>query len=231
MLAKSSPLLMLKSKRTMTETAILRPKTMTEVTCIELERGQQITLRKEGGKGLKQLLCGLGWDVAENRGLLKLFKPDFDLDSAVLCLDENNNLKDGDDVLYYGNLKHPSGAISHLGDNMTGEGEGDSEQILVKFPKVPPEIAKLVFVVTIYDCYHRRQDFGQVQNAYVRLEDAEDDVEMARYELSGEEYDGKTGMILAEVFRQGNGWQLVAVGEGLKVGSLQELVEIYTSRS
>ena len=191
-------------------------------------------MRKEA-PGLAALVFGSGWDVKQsNNGLLRLFQSDFDLDSAVICLDKRGQLKRGTDVVYYGNLRHPSGSVTHLGDNTTGNEmlqAEDKEQILVILPEVPQEIVKLVFAVTIYECYPRRQTFGQIENAYVRLVDLETDVEVARYELSDNAYYNCTSIVLAEVYRQEQQWQVTAIGQGVKVSSLQELVQQYTSSS
>jgi stress response protein SCP2 len=193
---------------------------------IKLTTGQRITLRKEA-PGLTALLCGLGWEITKGRGLKKFFQSDFDLDSAVLCLDENGKVQKGSDV------------ISHLGDNQTGkliqeeedeeedeeEYRHDKEQILVTLPKIPRRVAKLVFVATIYESYPRKQSLGQVHDAYVRLVDLEHEHEIACYDLSDNAYQDKTGVILAEVCRRDGKWQAEAIGEGVKVASLQELVQ------
>lgn len=198
---------------------------------IKLTTGQRISLKKEA-PGLAALVFGSGWDITrKGNWITQLFQSEFDLDSAVICLDESGKLRRGSDVIYYGNLKHSSGAITHLGDNRIGNSEADAEdneQILIILPELPPEIAKLVFVVTIYECYPRRQTFGQVYNAYVRLVDLEQDVEIARYDLSDQAYRDHTSIILAEVYRQEDQWQVAAVGQGIKVDSLQSLVQRYS---
>ena len=194
---------------------------------INLKKGQRISLKKEA-PGLEKVMCGLGWDVAKKSSLFGLFKGDeFDLDASVLCLTARNKLKSKSDVIYFGNLRHQSGAITHLGDNLTGKGEGDDEEILVDLPQVSGDITKLVFVVNIYNALQRKQDFGQVKNAFVRLVDLKNNQEIARYNLSGETYQGATGMILAEVYRQEDDWKMEAVGEGIKVNSLQEMMNHY----
>ncbi|MGB5772623.1 MAG: TerD family protein, partial [Crocosphaera sp.] len=185
------------------------------------------SLKKEAPK-LQQLMCGLGWDVVESGGFLGIFKgDDFDLDASVLCLSNSGKLKSKSDVVYFSNLNHYSGAITHLGDNLTGAGTGDDEQILVDLPRVPDDIYKLVFVVNIYNCIQRKQSFGQVKNAFVRLVDLSNNKEIARYSLLGEEYEGKTGMILAEVSRDNGEWKMEAVGKGLMVNGLQEMTKDY----
>ncbi len=194
---------------------------------INLKKGQRISLKKEA-PGLTKVMCGLGWDVSESKGLFGIFKgSDFDLDASVLCLTNKDKLKSKSDVVYYGNLSHSSGSITHLGDNLTGEGDGDDEQILVDLTAVPDEILKLVFVVNIYKARQRQQNFGQVKNAFVRLVNLSDNKEIARYSLFGEEYEGKTGMILAEVYRDQGEWKMEAVGKGVMVNGLQEMTNQY----
>ena len=194
-----------------------------------LQKGQRISLKKES-PGLTTVMCGLGWDVAQSPGgFLGIFKAssDFDLDASVLCLNANDRLDNNLNLIYYQNLSHVSGAITHLGDNLTGEGEGDDEQILVNLPKIPPEITKLVFAVNIFQAIARNQDFGQVNNAFVRLVDTANNKEIARYNLSGQEYQGSTGMIMAEICRDNDNWNLKAIGQGIKISGLQELVDLY----
>jgi len=212
---------------------------------IQLTTGQRFSLRKQA-PGLNALLCGLGWELMPQKGLKKLFKSDFDLDISILCLNEEGKLQKSTDVVYYGNLTHPSGAISHLGDNLTGEHTTpsatekheeeeeeeitDKEQILVTLPQVPKRIQKLLIVGNIYESAHRRQNLGQVENAYIRLVDLEHEMEIARYDLSHDDFKDETGMILAEIYRQeeDSQWQVEIVGQGVKVGSLQELAQQYS---
>lgn len=197
---------------------------------INLQKGQRISLEKEA-PGLTRLMCGLGWDVAKRsgKGLFSVFSstPDYDLDASVICVDANGKANRTSDVVYFGNLRHRSGAITHLGDNLTGEGDGDDEQIIVDLPQVPAEIDKLVFVVNIYNCISRQQDFGQVENAFVRLVDMTSHREIARYNLSGREYSGKTGLIMAEIYRRDRDWKMAAIGNGVRVNGLEELVKSY----
>ena len=196
---------------------------------INLQKGQRISLKKES-PGLTTVMCGLGWDVAQSSGgFLGIFKPssNLDLDASVLCLNANGKLDNNMNVIYYNNLSHVSGGITHLGDNLTGEGEGDDEQILVDLPKIPPEINKLVFVVSIFQALDRQQDFGQVENAFVRLVDTFNNKEIARYNLSGQQYQGSTGMIMAEIDRDNNSWNMQAIGQGIKISGLQQLVNLY----
>ena len=183
---------------------------------INLQKGQRISLKKEA-PNLTRLMCGLGWDVVQKTGGLMGFfggGADFDLDASVLCLDAQDKLRDKANLVYFGNLRHASGAITHLGDNLTGAGEGDDEQILIELPKIPATIAKLVLVINIYEAMKRQQEFGQIKNAFVRLVDLSNNREIARYTLSGQQYQGCTGMVLAEVYRHGDEWKMVASGEG-----------------
>jgi stress response protein SCP2 len=198
---------------------------------INLEKGQRISLSKEA-PGLTKLMCGLGWDVKKRAGggVFGAFSnaPDCDLDASVLCLDANDKVNDIANVVYFGNLQHKSGAIKHLGDNLTGEGDGDDEQIIVDLSQIPLEINKLVFTVNIYECVARKQDFGQVQNAFVRIVNMSNHQEIAKYNLSGLQYSGMTGMIMAEVYKHNNEWKMAAIGNGVKVNGLGELVQTYT---
>lgn len=195
-----------------------------EKMVIKLTTGQQISLKKDSSS-LTVMLYSLGWDSVEAEGINRLLQSDFDLDIAVLCLDENGKVRKGADVIYYGNPNHVSGAISHLGDNMTGEGEGDNEQILINLSQIPDEIMHLALVVTIYECIPRHQTFGKIKNSFVRLVDMEKGSQITRYDLSQDEYYDQTAMIVADVYRRDSEWEVDRVGEGLKVSSLQELVD------
>lgn len=198
---------------------------------ITLQKGQRISLSKEA-PGLTKLMCGLGWDVAKRSGggffsnFSSSGQDNYDLDASVICLDANGKLTDNKNVVFFGNLCHTSGSITHQGDNLTGAGDGDDEVIIVDLPRVPTQIAKLVFVVNIYQCIERKQDFGQIENAFVRIVNS-NNKELARYNLSGKEYMGMTGMILAEVYRHNNEWKMAAIGNGVNVNGLGELIKSY----
>ena len=194
---------------------------------INLKKGQRISLTKEN-PGLKQIMCGLGWDVAPKSGGFFGGNKQFDLDSSVLCLDTDKKLLDVKDIVYFGNLRHSSGAIAHQGDNLTGAGEGDDEVINIDLPSIPPNIGYLVFAINIYKCDKRKQDFSMVDNAFVRLVDRNTNQELARYNLSGTEYNGMTGMIMAEVYRHNTEWKMAAVGNGFKVATLADIAKVYT---
>ena len=173
-------------------------------------------------------MCGLGWDVVKKGGFLGgLFTSNFDLDASVLCLNDKDKLASNSDLIYFGNLRHSSSAITHMGDNLTGKGEGDDEQIIINLSMIPANIHKLVFVVNIYDAAGRKQDFAQVSNAFVRLVNLKNNQEIARYTLSGSSYQNKTGMIMAEISRVGDDWEVSAQGEGINVKSLEQITKIY----
>lgn len=194
---------------------------------INLKKGQRISLTKED-PSLKQLMCGLGWDVAPKSGGFFGGNKQFDLDSSVLCLNADKKLVDVKNIIYFGNLRHSSSAIAHQGDNLTGAGEGDDEVINIDLPLIPADIVYLVFTINIYKCDQRRQDFSMVENAFVRLVNRTTNKELARYDLSGTEYKGMTGMILAEVYRYNEEWKMAAVGSGFKISTLADIAKIYT---
>jgi stress response protein SCP2 len=194
---------------------------------INLKKGQRISLTKED-PSLQQIMCGLGWDVASKPGGFWGDKKEFDLDSSVLCLDADKKLLDVKNIIYFGNLRHGSGAIAHQGDNLTGAGEGDDEIINIDLPLIPTNIVYLLFAINIYKCNERRQDFGMVENAFVRLVNRNSNKELARYNLSGAEYQGMTGMILAELYRHHDEWKMAAVGNGFKIATLADIAKLYT---
>ncbi len=194
---------------------------------INLQKGQRISLKKEA-PNLARLMCGLGWDVAKKSGGWLSLSPDFDLDAFVVCLDENQKLTNKSDIVYFGNLRHYSGAITHLGDNLTGDGEGDDEQIIVDLPKVPSRISKLVFLVNIYESKKRKQELSQVENAFVRLVDLNNRKEIARYELSGSQYQNKNGLILGEVYRHNGEWKMAATGDAFDAKGIGDIAQKYT---
>ena len=194
---------------------------------INLKKGQRISLTKEDPE-LKQIMCGLGWDVAPKSGGLFGNNKQFDLDSSVICLDANKKLTDVKNIIYFGNLRHSSSAIVHQGDNLTGAGEGDDEIINIDLPMIPPDIAYLILAINIYKCKERQQNFSMVKNAFVRLVNRTTNKELARYDLSGAEYNNMTGMILADVYRHNNEWKMAAVGNGFKVATLADIAKLYT---
>ncbi|MDR0411595.1 MAG: TerD family protein [Treponema sp.] len=179
---------------------------------INLTKGQRIDLSKDGGGALKKVVVGLGWDVVDNG-------PDIDCDaSAILCGADGKTIRKGD-VVFYNNQKHPSGSVYSTGDNLTGAGEGDDEQLIVDMAKIPVEYDKIVFVVTIYQAKERRQHFGLINNAFIRIVDAETSKEMMKYNLS-ETYPGKTGMIFGEIYRKDGKWKFNAIGQATDDGGI-----------
>jgi tellurium resistance protein TerD len=199
---------------------------------ISLQKGQRISLSKEA-PGLTKIICGLGWDVVKpaGGGFFSNFGnkagEEYDLDASVICLDEAGKFTDNQNIIYFGNLSHPSGSIIHKGDNLTGAGDGDDEVIIVDLSKIPDTISKLVFVVNIYDCQARKQDFSKIENAFVRMVNIADNKELARFNLSGQDYQGMTGMVLAEVYRHNGEWKMAAIGNGTNVNGIGELVKSY----
>lgn len=191
---------------------------------INLTKGQKIDLKKSN-PGLSSVVVGLGWDPVEVKtsGFLKsLFSEqnnDIDCDASIFLLDENSNLID---LIYFGNLRTPNDSIIHTGDNLTGDGDGDDEVILVDLDKVNKNISKLLFVVNIYDCVKRKQDFGMIKNAYIRIRDAKNNSEIARYNLS-DDYRGKTSLIVGLMYRHNDTWKFSAIGEGTRDTGLRDI--------
>ncbi len=178
---------------------------------ISLFKGQKIDLTK-GNPGLSKLLVGLGWDVNKYDGGY-----DFDLDTAAFLLGTNGKVRDDSDFVFYNNLKHSSGAVIHLGDNLTGSGSGDDEQIKVDLAKVPSSVEKIAFTVTIHEAEQRRQNFGQVSNSYIHVMDEAKNQELIRYEL-GEDFSIETAVVVGELYRQAGEWKFNAIGAGFKGG-------------
>lgn len=179
---------------------------------VNLQKGQKVDLTK-GNAGLKSLVVGLGWDEAPKKFSLFSKQEDIDCDaSAILITESTGKLAGPIDVVYYGQLQHRSGAVRHCGDNLTGAGDGDDEQIIVELNRVPADYNKIVFVVTIYQARERKQQFGMIRNAFIRIVDADTGTELCKYNLS-ENYEGKTAMIFGEVYRYNGEWKFGAVGE------------------
>lgn len=198
---------------------------------INLQKGQRISLTKEN-PGLKKIMVGLGWDAVNqtSKGLLGgLFaskQADIDCDASVLMLDENDKLRGKENLVYFGNLKSKCGSVQHMGDNLTGDGDGDDEQVMVDLSTMPQNIVKLVFVVNIYAAAQRKQHFGMIKNAFIRLINLSDNKEMFRFNLT-EEYSGKTGLFAGEIYRNNGEWKFIAVGEGDSSSGLGEMVKKY----
>ena len=178
---------------------------------ITLSKGQKVSLTK-GNPGLKHIVVGLGWDTNKYDGGF-----DFDLDSAAFLLDENGKVNADTDFVFYNNLKHSSVAVEHLGDNLTGEGDGDDEQVKVDLSLVPQNISKIAFTVTIHEALERRQNFGQVSNSYVRVIDEDTNQELLNYEL-GEDFSIETAIVVCEIYRHNGEWKFNALGSGFEGG-------------
>ena len=194
---------------------------------VNLQKGQKVSLKKTGGGTLSNLMIGLGWDAAKPEGgfFKRLFGnvDQIDCDASVFVC-QGGKFVDRDDLVYFGNLKHRSGAITHMGDNLTGEGEGDDEQIFVNLDEMPGRYDKLIFVVNIYQAVERKQHFGMIKNAYIRVVDADTREELCRFNLS-EDYTDMLSMIAGEVYRYKDEWKFNAVGSGTRDSSLQELAK------
>ena len=179
---------------------------------VNLVKGQKINLSKEVAGGLTKIMVGLGWDVnAFDSGA------DFDLDASAFLLGENGKCPTEKEFIFYGNLVHDSESVQHMGDNLTGEGDGDDEQIEVNLEVIPANISKVAFTVTIYDSDVRRQNFGQVSNAYIRIVDESNGQELIRYDL-GEDFSIETAVVVGELYRHNGEWKFNAIGSGFQGG-------------
>lgn len=178
---------------------------------ISLSKGQKVDLTK-GNPGLTNVLIGLGWDTNKYDGGF-----DFDLDAAAFLTSESGKVRSDNDFIFYNNLKDSTGSITHLGDNLTGEGEGDDEQIRINLKSVPADIAKISFTVTIHDAENRAQNFGQVSNAFIRVVNEDTNEELIRYDLS-EDFSIETAIIVGEIYRNQEDWKFSAVGSGFQGG-------------
>lgn len=186
---------------------------------VNLSKGQKVSLTK-GNPGLSKIVVGLGWDTNKYDGGF-----DFDLDAAAFLLGANGKVTSDADFVFYGNLKHASGAVEHMGDNLTGDGDGDDEQIKIDLSAVPANIEKIGFTVTIYDSDTRKQNFGQVSNAYIRIFDETNNTELIRYDL-GEDFSIETAVVVGEMYRNNGEWKFNAIGSGFQ-GGLAALCKNY----
>ena len=178
---------------------------------ISLKKGQKVDLTKTN-PGLKNILIGLGWDTNKYDG-----GKDFDLDASVFLLGASGKVASDDDFVFYGNLKHKSGSVEHMGDNLTGAGEGDDEEIKIDLSQVPADVEKIDFTVTIYEAEERKQNFGQVENAFIRVVDATNNKELIRYDL-GEDFSIETAVVIGELYRNKGEWKFNAIGSGFSGG-------------
>ena len=201
---------------------------------INLQKGQRVDLTKSN-PGLSKIMVGLGWDPVKNAGGGGMFGGLFggggganiDCDASVIMLGANDRLQNNKDVIYFGNLRSNDGSVQHSGDNLTGDGDGDDEQIMVDLNRVPSNIQKVVFVVNIYDCIKRKQHFGMIQNAFIRIVNPSNNQELIHYNLS-DNYSGLTCLVTGEIYRHGNDWKFAAIGSGTNSASLSEVVRSFS---
>ena len=195
---------------------------------IYLKKGQKINLSKEK-KGLSKIFVALGWDeVSKNlnffQRLFCISEQDIDCDASAFLLCDGKVSTGYEDIVYFGNLKHRSGAVAHSGDNLTGAGEGDSEVINVTLDALPKQYDGVVFVVNIYKAKDRNQHFGLLKNAYIRIVDVSTNAEICRYTLD-ENYDGKTAMIVAKLTKENGEWHFDAIGEATNDNRISEMAD------
>lgn len=184
---------------------------------INLEKGQKINLQKSDGSSLQQVLLGVGWDVAKSKGFFGFGggSDSIDLDASCILFDENKQVLD---VVYFGQLRSKDGSIQHSGDNLTGEGEGDDEQIRVNLANLPAQVKSLVFTVSSF----RGQTFEKVENAFCRLVDQSSNQEIAKYKLSSQ--GNHTALIIAKIYRHNGEWKMHAIGESTQGRTFQEII-------
>ncbi|WNR44861.1 TerD family protein [Paenibacillus roseipurpureus] len=186
---------------------------------IDLSKGQRIDLTKTN-PGLTKIIVGLGWDINRYQG-----GGEFDLDASAFLLHEDGKAKSAADFVFYNNLQAYDGAVLHTGDNRTGEGDGDDEQIIIDFAKIPATINRIGITVTIHEASQRSQNFGQVSHAFVRVVNEVTKQEIMRYDL-GEEFSIETAVVFCEFYRYGSDWKFQAIGSGF-AGGLAALVRNY----
>lgn len=177
---------------------------------INLSKGGRVNLEKEA-PGLQSVLLGLGWDAKKTDGA------DFDLDASVLMLDADGKALGERNFVFYNNQSSECGSVKHQGDNLSGEGEGDDEVIIVELPKVPESVTKMLIAVTIHDADSRNQNFGQVDNAFIRVANNANNEDIARYDLS-EDFSSETSVIFGELYRKDSEWRFAAKGDGFAGG-------------
>ncbi|WP_026563834.1 TerD family protein [Bacillus sp. UNC41MFS5] len=201
---------------------------------INLQKGQRVDLTKSN-PGLSKIMVGLGWDPVQSGGGGGLFGGLFggggaanvDCDASVIMLGANDKLQNNKDVIYFGNLRSNDGSVQHSGDNLTGDGDGDDEQVMIDLSRVPANIQKLVFVVNIYDCVKRKQHFGMLKNAFIRVVNPGNNQELLHYNLT-DNYSGLTCLVTGEIYRHGNDWKFAAIGSGTNAASLSEVVRSFS---
>ena len=197
---------------------------------VSLKKGQKVDLTK-GNSGLKRVMVGLGWDEAQKPGGFgRLFGgrsvQDFDCDAMAFVL-QKGKITQRQDVVFFNNLNHPTGCVIHRGDNLTGGGQGDDEQIMVELSRLPMEYDRVVFVVSIYQAYERHQHFGMISNAFIRIVDADTNKELCIYNLSSDDYYNKCAMVFGELYRKDGEWKFNAIGQPMNIWAVDDLAERY----
>ncbi|MGI8747931.1 MAG: TerD family protein [Deinococcus sp.] len=185
---------------------------------LTLQKGGNLSLSKQD-PNLKRLVVGLGWDTRSTDG------QDFDLDASAFLLNASGRVRADSDFIFYNQLRSSDGSVEHTGDNRTGEGEGDDEQIKIDLSRLSSDVDKVAVTVTIHDSETRRQNFGQVRNAFIRVVNEDTSQEVVRFDL-GEDFSTETAVIFAEVYRSGPEWKFRAVGQGY-AGGLKALCSSY----
>ncbi|MGG4144550.1 TerD family protein [Paenibacillus algorifonticola] len=178
---------------------------------INLSKGQKVDLTKTN-PGLSKILVGLGWDTNKYDG-----GGQFDLDVSVFLLAASGKVEGEKNFVFYNNTSNENGSVVHTGDNRTGEGDGDDEQIKVELAAVPADVEKIAFAITIYDAETRNQNFGQVSNAYIRIVNEASSEELIKFDL-GEDFSIETGVVVGELYRHSGEWKFSAIGSGYKDG-------------
>lgn len=192
---------------------------------VNLRKGEQINLTKDNNE-LPSILIGLGWDAKQqSKGFFSLRKPPIDCDASVFLL-QNSRLVSKKDLIYFGNLNHSTDAVIHMGDNLTGTGEGDDEQIVVELNKLPDYYDRIVIAVNVYEPVARKQHFGLIDNVFIRLVDMNTETEICRYNLT-DDYMEKTALIFGEFCRINGEWIFRAIGQGTTDTELSELIKKY----
>ncbi|MDY8024840.1 TerD family protein [Paenibacillus polymyxa] len=193
---------------------------------INLVKGQKIDLTK-GNTGLTKVIAGLGWDPVQSKGFFGFKKqPNIDCDASAILLDTNGKLTQSDNVVCFHNKKSPCGSVVHSGDNLTGQGDGDDEQIAIDLARIPANVDKVLVVVNIYDCVNRKQDFGMIEKAYIRILDGANSKELVTFNLS-DNYEGLTALVCGELYRHNNEWKFAAIGEGTHAVHIDVLAQRY----
>ncbi|AKG37132.1 TerD family protein [Paenibacillus durus] len=193
---------------------------------IHLAKGQNIDLTK-GNSGLKNVIVGLGWDPAENKELFgSRQKAYIDCDASALLLNVDGKLTKKTNLVCFHNMQSACNSVVHSGDNLTGDDDGDDEQIRVNLDAVPFDVHRILVVVNIYDAMDREQDFGMIKSAYIRVKNASGGAELVKYNLS-DNYSGFTALISGELYRHESEWKFAAIGEGSHAAHISQLAERY----